>query len=543
MKLNFLHAFVPLCILMLISSRLHSQSDKSFNVVSYSVNLDLYDNFKVPYPRTFVANETITIQSLLNSGQIVLDAVNKSLLVDSVSGAGISFDHVNNRLTINLDRNYDSLEMFDVTIFYRHKDIKDSAFYCSGGMVYTDCETSGARRWFPCKDAPNDKALVNINARVPARTPFVSIGVLADSTVSGDTLIYKWESKFPVATYLVAIVGKTDYNLDVLYRKQRDDSSDSLQVRFYWQTGETAFNLRNVKNKIGMMLKVFSELYGDYPFEKIGFATVNRDFLWGGMENQTIVTLCPDCWTEDLVSHELAHQWFGDMITPMTWSDIWLNEGFATYSESLWYERTLGKKAYKDNVDYNASKYLIQNPGFPVYNESWNVSEPDDNLVFNDAITYSKSACVIHMLRYVLGDSLFFKFLHDYANDPYFKYGNVSTKEFIETINLVTMRNLQWFFDEWIYGPNHPVYKNNFTIDELPEEKWKLNYTIIQTQENAGFFKMPVELRVEFTGGKDTLLTVSNDYNMQMYSFEFSDQPKKIFFDPDNEIVLKEVKR
>lgn len=518
----------------------YSQSDKSYDVLKYDLNIDLYNCFLKPFSRNFNATETITIKAVQNTDQITLNAVNTSLEIQSVSDAGASFVHSNDLLTVNLDRSYDAGEEFSVNISYIHKNVKDSALYVRDGMVYTDCEPAKARKWFPCFDQPDDKALLSLTARVPLNVLLCSNGSLEDSTVYGDTISYKWVSNNPIATYLVAIIGKVNFNLSVISWK-RPDGRD-MDVRFYWQNGETNFNINNIKSKIGKMLDMLSEKYGDYPFEKLAFATTNRDFLWGGMENQTIITLCPDCWTEDLAIHELAHQWFGDLISPSTWSDIWLNEGFATFNEAVWDESQKGFNDFKKNILNEATKYLRRNPGWAIYEKSWAASPPDDDTLFNSEITYSKAACVIYMLRNILGDSVFSRCIKNYATNPDFMFGNISTEKFINYINEQSGEELSWFFDQWLFQPNHPVYQNTFKTSETDDGKWKIDYTINQIQKNSGFYKMPVELKVVFQNGKDSTLYVNNDYNLQIYSFEFNEEPKKIFFDPDNKIILKEIK-
>lgn len=529
-----------LFIFLLSFINLYSQSGKSFDIMKYDLNLNIYNCFLSPFPRNFTASEIITIKAIEQTGQVTLNADNSSLDINSVSEAGVSFSHYSNKLIINLDKNYDAGEEFNIMINYNHKNVKDSAFYVREGMVYTDCEAAKARKWFPCYDEPDDKALLTLTARVPSQVLLCSNGTLTDSIMYGDTVSYTWKSFNPIATYLIAIIGKVNFNLSVINWKR--PNGEDMQVRFYWQNGETNFNLNNIKSKIGKMLDLMSEKYGDYPFEKLAFATTNRDYPWGGMENQTIITLCPDCWTEDLAIHELAHQWFGDLITPATWSDIWLNEGFATFNEAVWAESQKGFNDYKKNILNEASKYLRRNPGWAIYEKSWATSLPDDDTLFNSEISYSKAACVIYMLRNILGDSVFFSCVKNYATDPDFMYGNINTGTFIDYMNEQSGKDLNWFFDEWLFKPNHPVYQNNFKISDTGSGDWKIDYTINQVQKNTGFYRMPVDIKVVFKNGKDTTMTVNNDYNLQMYSFELKEEPVKIFFDPENKIVLKEVK-
>ena len=299
-------------------------------------------------------------------------------------------------------------------------------------------------------------------------------------------------------------------------------------------------NLTNIKTKIIPMTTQFSMLFGEHPFEKNGFATLNSQFPWGGMENQTLTSLCPNCWSENLVSHEYAHQWFGDMITCGTWADIWLNEGFATYCEALWYEYTGGYTAYKNDINSDASSYLSGNPGWPMYNASWAITTPPNSTLFNYAITYAKGACVLHMLRYTLGDSLFFAAIKAYATDTVnFKYQPAVTADFLTKLNESTGQDMTWFM-QWVYEPNHPVYQNWYNFTNLGGGNWMVGFRARQTQTNAPYFKMPIELRITFASGPDTLIRVMNTVNDEVYGFVFNRQPASLQFDPGNNIVIKQ---
>ena len=509
-----------------------------FNILNYKLNIDLYNNFISPYPRTYNAVETVTFlaDSVLN--YFHLDAVNTSLMIDSVALSGTSFIHNDDILKIELNKTYNPGDTVKVKIYYRHLDVKDNAFYVDTGFVFTDAEPEGARKWLPCIDHPSDKATFDLTAKVPSSVRLGSNGRLADSTFSADTIYYHWISRDPIATYLMVITGKVNYNLDIIYWHNPLLQNDPLPIRFYWNTGENISNLKNIETIIISMISRYSDLFGIYPFEKAGFATLNGQFPWGGMENQTLISLCPNCWDENLVSHEFAHQWFGDLISPATWSDIWLNEGFATYCEALWTEYTQNYTGYKQRIVSQADNYLAYNPGWSIYDSSWAIITPTVDVLFNYAITYEKGSCVLHMLRYVLGDSLFFKVLKSYATSDEFKYKNASTVQFINKVNEVTGKDYSWFFNQWIYNPNNPVYENNYEIIDN-DPVWTLNYTITQTQTNTVFFKMPVELQIVFSNGSDSLITVMNDMNNQRYSFNFNKEPESVIFDPDDNIVLK----
>ncbi|HET6272371.1 MAG TPA: M1 family aminopeptidase [Bacteroidota bacterium] len=513
----------------------------SFDVLNYQLYLDIYNCFITPYPKSFTANEVITLRVDSTLSAIALNAVNTSLVIDSVRLAGVSYTHTSNILTITLDQTYNAGDTVRVKIYYRHNNVTDNAFYVSGGFVFTDCEPEGARKWFPSWDKPSDKATFDLTTRVPATVKLGSNGRLADSTTVGDTTYFHWISRDPVATYLMVISAKVGYNLDIVYWRTLSNPNDSIPIRFYWNAGETIANLNNIKTKIIPMTTEYSRLFGEHPFEKNGFATLNSQFTWGGMENQTLTSLCPNCWNENLVSHEYAHQWFGDMITCGTWADIWLNEGFATYCEALWYEYTGGYASYKSSINSDASSYLSGNNGRSIYVPAWiNVTPPIGEL-FNGAITYAKGSCVLHMLRYTVGDSLFFRAFNEYATDAVqFKYGTAVTADYVAKISQVTGQDLNWFFNQWVMQPNHPVYANTFNFTSLGGGQWQVAFKARQTQSNPAFFTMPLELRITFATGPDTLVRVMNTSNNQVFSYRFGRQPLTLTFDPNNNIVLKQ---
>ncbi len=510
----------------------------SFDVLNYALYLNIYNNFLPPYPKSFTATNTITfrVDSTLNS--IQLNASPFSLVIDSVALAGKTLSLSSDILTIGLDTTYKPNDTVRVKIYYRHKDIADGAFYASGGMVFTDCEPEGARRWFPCWDRPSDKATLDLTAKAPASVKLGSNGKLVDSLRADTSCYYHWVSRDPIATYLMVISAKVGYNLDIVYWPRPSNPSDSIPIVFYWNTGESIVSLNNIKTKILPMTSRYSALFGEHPFEKNGFATMasGSGFNWGGMENQTLTSLQYNGWNENLVSHEFAHQWFGDMISPGTWADVWLNEGFATYCEALWFEYTSGYASYKSDINNDAGGYLGNNPGWPIYDPQWAVTTPSINTMFNTAITYYKGACVLHMLRYVLGDSLFFASIKGYATDSNFRLQNSVTDDFIQKISTVSGQNLSWFFDEWLKKPNHPVYQNTYSIDTSAK---KVNFTIQQTQKSPPLFTMPVEIRFTFVNGPDTTVRVMNTAISQQYSFTFTRTPTAAVFDPNNNIVLK----
>jgi len=515
----------------------HWYMEHSYDVLQYKLEVDLYNNYSTPYPRSFSGKETITFLVDSTLSFIKLNAVNGCLDIDSIGLAAQSFVHVDDTLTLHLNQIYNPGDTVQVQIYYHHNDTADQGFYVANGFVFTDFPPEGARKVFPCWDRPSDKATWDFTAKVPVSVRLGSTGYLADSTVSADTTWYHWISDDPVATYLITWTSYGNWGINVSYWNNIYDPNDSVPIWLYKKPTE---NISNALVNIPLITDLFAEMFGVYPFSKIGFATITS-FPWAGMENQTMVNLMPNGYSnEPLIAHEHSHMWFGDLITCGTWADIWLNEGFATYCAQLWLENQSGYFAYKNKMNALANNYLSNNPGWPIYNPSWAIQTPSSDDLYNVAISYNKGACVLFQLRYVLGDSLFFTVMHTYATDTNFMYGNAVTEDFVRVTNAVTGADYDWFFDEWVYAPNHPIYENTWEMEDMGTGQFKVILEMNQTQTNTVFFKMPVEVQVDFNDGTDTIVTGWNDTNPQILEWTFDKYPSNVTFDPFRNILLKQ---
>lgn len=515
----------------------HYYMKHSFDVLNYKLDLDLYHCYDSPPTKEFTANEIITFRVDSTLSSIFLNAVNTSLTLLSVAMDGVSFTHQNDTLRIQLSRTFNPGETAAVSIKYRHNNVTDHAFYAAGGYVFTDTPPEGSRKWFPCWDRPSDKALLDLTAKVPADVKLGSNGRLADSLLVADTIWYHWVSRDPVATYLITLSSKVNFLLDIIYWNNPWNPSDSIPVRFYYKYPEQPAAMEQL---ILPMTTFYSEKFGVYPFEKAGFATLNSYFPWGGMENQTMINLKSNGWQEKLISHEYAHMWFGDLITCGTWADVWLNEGFATYCEALWKENQTGYEDYKTHLNSQADYYLQANPGLPLYNPEYAIQTPDPNTLYDLALVYYKGACVLHQLRYLLGDPVFFQVLNSYATDTNFMYKNAITEDLIAKVNQVTGQDYTWYFHDWVYQANHPEYENTYEFSRNMDSSWNVTFRMRQTQQEPSFFKMVVPLQIFFSDQSDTLIRVINDNQDQFFEFTFTKEPTNVIFDPFRDILLKE---
>ena len=273
------------------------------------------------------------------------------------------------------------------------------------------------------------------------------------------------------------------------------------------------------------MIALFSEIYGEYPFieEKYGHADC---LLGGAMEHQTCTSF--GVWNDWIYVHELAHQWWGDLVTCDSFHHIWLNEGLASYSEAIWFEALY--------PDYPASQYMLDHrhylgPG-TVY-----VEDPENEQIFDGNLSYNKGAWVVHMLRHVLGDSITGETLRTYAAAPEHRYGTATTEEFQAICEDVSGMNLDKFFQQWIYEEYYPQYAYGWNQKPILDG-YQINLGIEQIQENTVLYWMPIDVRIT-TSSYDTVFVVWDSLQYQTFEFFVDEEPVNVEIDPFN-WILKE---
>jgi len=396
--------------------------------------------------------------------------------------------------------------------------------------IWSLSEPYGAPTWWPCKDNPADKA-DSLDVWVTCNESFKagSQGKLVSTTSDGlGNKTYHWKHHYAISTYLVS-VALTNYAEFSDWFKY--SPSDSMEILNYVLPADLALADSQLAKTVPM-LGIFSGLFGLYPFvdEKYG----HSQFEWGGgMEHQTMTSLGKIGslgFTEDLVAHELAHQWFGDMITMRTWPDIWLNEGFATYSVALYREQQYGTASYRSYMDQQISRAKNADGSIYVLDTAYVGNLFDGNLV------YAKGATVLHMLRYVVGDSAFFRALKGYATNPQHMYSNASTGDLQKVFEDSSGLDLDYFFQEWIYGEGFPQYQFEWGwVSDTAGSK--IRFSLSQTAGvNPSFFKMPLDIRV-YGEGTSVTFKVFNDSLSQTWVWTVPFIPDSVSIDPENWIL------
>jgi aminopeptidase N len=474
---------------------------------------------------------TVKALSKVDSLSIMTLDLMSVLTVDSVlmDYQSVPFVQHPTAVTIILNRSYGHGEMVVLDVFYQgvpgSSGFGSFAFSSHAGTpwIWTLSEPYGAKDWWPCKDHPSDKA-DSADIWVTCSTVFKvgSNGNLVGVVENGNgTNTWKWTERYPISTYLIslAITNYAEFSNWFVY-----SPTDSMEVLNYVlpeNIGSAQANLPVTVN----MLRIFSDKFGLYPFinEKYGHA----QFGWGGaMEHQTMTST--GTFSERIIAHELGHQWFGDLITCANWPNIWLNEGFATYSEAVYYEEMYGTAEYWNRM--NSKMSIAKSAVGTIY-------RTDSTNLFSGSLVYNKGGTVLHMLRHVVGDSVFFECLRAYVADPRFRFNVATTEDFQEVCETVSGEQLDYFFNEWIYGEKYPRY-TYWWYAQPGTSGYDVTVEIGQTTGtvNPSFFTMPIDFKLSATGW-DTTVVLFNTYSGQQFTFNVSHEPTSGQLDPDSWIL------
>ncbi|MBN1426049.1 M1 family metallopeptidase [Candidatus Fermentibacteria bacterium] len=398
-------------------------------------------------------------------------------------------------------------------------------FFFSGNMAYSvgvglyaDPPSMG-RFWFPGHDVPGDKATADITLRVPAEWLGIANGAIVSDSLEGSTRVMRWATELPIATYLMAIAAGP-------YVEVAD--SGTVPIRHYVLPSQVD-RARASFIHVPQMIELYSRLFGPYPFERFGYVSSN---LSGGMEHQTMVTLGSFAinglltW-ETLIAHELSHQWWGDCVTYQDWTQIWLSEGFATYSEALWAEEIDGHAAYVASVHQMMQEYLGSGEDY------FPLNEPD--VLWGNA-TYEKGACVVHMLRQVLGDSLFYSGLATYRAQH--EYGNATVDSLELSLGEAAGLNLQWFFDQWVRSPGHPELAFRLTTYPFLNGDTGIELEVSQLQDIGPVFRFPFRCAVD-CADTTVWMTFLDSLPVQVGSVRVQGPVTDIRLDPEHDLLFR----
>ncbi len=478
---------------------------------------------------------------------LTLDAVDLKIDRVEIDGTDCEFNYDGELLHIPVKVDVVAGKILDLVIYYGVENPQRGMYFIQPDahypdkptQVWTQGEDEDSRFWFPCFDYPGQLATSAIRVQVPKDFVAISNGELVEQTMFGEDRVYQWMQKEIHSTYLMTLaVGRFS---------EIADSWNGKPVTYYVEKGlEESAKLS--MGKTPRMIEFFSEKFGyPYPFPKYAQVCV-ADFIFGGMENTSTTLLMDRCLldkrasldnfnTESLVAHELAHQWFGDLVVIKHWSHAWIKEGMASYCEVLWTEHEYDKD--------EAAYYLLGEARSYLSEDSSRYRRPIVTNIYREAIElydrhlYEKGACVYHMIRAELGDESFDRFVHTFVNDNAHK--TVETIDVLRAIDKATGRNLAYLFDQYVYRGGHPDYKVAYSWDG---DSNLAKLTVTQTQAKEGVhtltndlfdLKIPIGFGYVKDGVVDVKVTKIRVYEKeQVLYFPMETKPDFISFDVGN---------
>ncbi len=509
------------------------------------IRLDL----KVDLPnKTVDAEATLTFRTLRDLSSIRLDAVEFTVsavkLTKDKTEVQMRFSHDGKNLVVDIPKGLKADEDGKLTIAYKVREPRSGLHFFGPTKaapdtpltVWSQGEPTTNRYWIPCLDQPNQRQTTELVVTVAAGNEVLSNGKLVERKENDDkTVTFHWLQDKPHPSYLVTlVVGPFD-----VVREEWN----KLPVLYYVPKGRKD-DVQRSFGRTREMLDFFSKRFGvDYPWDKYAQVVVEQ-FNSGGMENTSATTMTDrilhdqramlDSTPDAIIAHELAHQWFGDLVTCRDWAHLWLNEGFASYAEALWAEHKDGDEEYQYTMLLKGRTALAGDKERPVVDRHY----PFPRSMF-DARAYPKGAFVLHLLRQQLGDEAFFKGLQRHATDH--RLQSVDTHDFQRTMETVSGRDLERFFYDWTERPGHPVLE---IASDYNADTQSVQVVMKQVQPGEAF-QWGVAVRLLTSGSHmDKPTKVSGTAKEKQIDIPCKDRPAVIEIDPDQGMLaeIKETK-
>ncbi|MEO8860361.1 MAG: M1 family aminopeptidase [Ginsengibacter sp.] len=498
------------------------------------------ENFDVKYYRCewqvdptvrFISGKVTSYYKITASADHITFDLTDSLEVDSVirKNSQLSFSHTNNALIINFASTIISGSIDSASIYY-HGIPPNSGFgsfvttvHEGVPVLWTLSEPYGSRDWWPCKNGLDDKTdSIDIIITSPSGYTAASNGLRQTEVINGPNKITLWKHRYPIATYLVcmAVTNYSEFDTSVLI-----GNTNLPMQTFCYPESLDLFKLNTPL--VLKTLQFYSGIFGNYPFIKEKYGHVQ--FGWGGgQEHQTSTFIVTP--NESLMSHELAHQWFGDKITCGSWQDIWLNEGFATHLASMDLEAK-----YPLTIIPTRKKEIANITSLPG-GSVWVDDTTNANRIFNTRLSYTKGSHLLYILRWKLGDSVFFKGIRRYFNDSAVAFGFARTSDFKRDMEAVSGIDLKEFFDDWFYGQGYPSYNVRWT--QIGNNYVKINLTQTTSDPSVNFFPLPVALQFKNATQQKTIV-VNNTFSGEIFFNDIGFIADTVIVDPDYWLITK----
>jgi len=396
-------------------------------------------------------------------------------------------------------------------------------------VLYTLNEPYGAQEWFPTKQSMNDKIeKVDLVITTPGAYNVAGNGkLISETTLTDGKKRTFWQTNYPIPAYLIAL-GITNY-------VKINDTMGTPPFPFVNYVYPSTANNNSAMNNIAWTkeaMNLFETYFGPYPYreEKYG----HMQFNWGGgMEHATMSSM--GSFGKVLIAHELAHQWFGDKVTCKTWNEIWLNEGFATFGEHLVNEKLLMSASQFQNYLQGEMDYITSSAGGSVYVADSQLGNTD--AVFSGRLSYSKAGYVVRMMKWILGEEVFYQALKDFHNRPQLAYSYAGTEDLENSVLQTSGVDLSGFFQDWIYGQGYPSYQIKWNQTTAQQLVIKVNQT--QSHSSVNYFELPLPVRIKGTNGEVLNLKLENSMNGQSFTVPVNFTVSTVTFNDEKHLVTR----
>jgi aminopeptidase N len=510
---------------------------------------------RLDFAKKQLLGQTTILLKPLAKGFKTFDIDAAEMKIESVTlgdqNTPLAFDAHNNKITITLDREYSPAEQIAVDIkytvskpkkgFHIFDESRDKARRLNyPQQAWTQGQAEENRYWFPGYDYPDDKVTSEQYVTAPAKDVVAANGELLETADNGDgTKTWHYKMTVPHASYLISFVAG-DY-------VKFDDKYENVPLGYYIYRGEEKL-VKPAFGRTAVMMEIYEKLTGvKFPYNKYDQIMIAQ-FDLGGMENITATTLADSeifgaelnslrPGVEELIAHELAHSWFGDLVTCKTWPQLWLNEGFATYMVAIYKEQTMNRNNYLLRIREDARHYFSAEQSgekpHALVNDTF--KQPDDDIF--DTTTYQKGSVVLHMLREAVGDEAFWRGVNLYLTRN--RFGSVETADLQKAMEDASRKDLDWFFNEWAYSAGYPVLAVKSSYDAGRKNvRLEITQTQKQRDHSVAAFTLPIDIEVETAAGT-VKKKITLNKTKQVFDIEVKEAPKKIWFDKDEKIMLK----